>query len=180
MGDGAAVRQRVTDCCLGLGANLGNAHATLRRAAGALAALPRTRLCATSSVYRSAPVGPAGQGDYLNAAVRLATELDAEALLDHLQAIESAAGRVRTQRWGPRTLDLDLLLYGECTLATERLVVPHPRLTERNFVLQPLIDLLGEAHCVHGHGLGAWLAGAPANPLVKTEFTLRDCAAEPL
>lgn len=162
----------MTDCCIGLGANLGAAVASLSNATAALAALPGTRLVGVSRIYRSAPVGPAGQDDYLNGAVRLTTELAPEALLDVLQELENDAGRVRTQRWGPRTLDLDLLLYGDAEIDTERLTVPHPRVTERNFVLQPLIDLLGEHHVLNGRSLAQWLADAPRNRIALTELTL--------
>ena len=162
----------MTDCCIGLGANLGAALDSLRGATAALAALPGTRLLATSRIYRSAPVGPAGQDDYLNAAVHLATELPPEALLDASQAIEARAGRVRTQRWGPRTLDLDLLLWGDAEIDTERLTVPHPRLVERNFVLLPLIDLLGPRYRLCGRSLTEWVENAPENPIAVTAFSL--------
>jgi 2-amino-4-hydroxy-6-hydroxymethyldihydropteridine diphosphokinase len=169
----------VTECCIGLGANLGAALDNLRGAAAALAALPGTRLLAVSRVYRSAPVGPTGQDDYLNAAVRLATELEPEALLDAAQAIEAGAGRVRTQHWGPRTLDLDLLLCGDTVIDTERLTVPHPRLAERNFVLLPLIDLLGERYRLQGRSLADWVENAPRNRIEVTELSLGAVPAEP-
>lgn len=127
---------------VGLGGNLGDVAETLRRAAEALAKLPETRLSRASRIYRNPPLGPPDQPDYRNAVVKLTTELDAEALLDALQAIETEFGRVREgDRWGPRTLDLDLLLYGETVCATERLTLPHPGLRERAFVLYPLAEI---------------------------------------
>lgn len=126
---------------VGLGANLGDPAATLRSAVTALRLLPDTRLTGLSSLYRSAPVGPAGQDDYLNAVARLETSLTPHALLQALQAIELNHGRVRLERWGPRTLDLDLLLFGNDRIATPELIVPHPEMTRRNFVLLPLLEL---------------------------------------
>ena len=125
---------------VGLGANLGDAQQALREALAALARLPDTRLLATSRVYRSAPVD-AGGPDYFNAVARIETRATAFELLDQLQAIEQAAGRERPYRNAPRTLDLDLLLYGDARIASERLTVPHPRMRERAFVLLPLREL---------------------------------------
>lgn len=124
-----------------LGSNLGDRAAHLASAADALAALPRTRLVAVSATFETAPVGPAGQQNYFNAAAELSTSLAPLDLLDRLLAIEQANGRVRRERWGPRTLDLDLLLHGDSILDTPRLTLPHPRLFERAFVLAPLADL---------------------------------------
>lgn len=135
--DTAAVRAYV-----GLGANLGDARASLRRALEALAALPASRLVAVSSLYRTRPHGPQDQPDFLNAVAALETALAPVELLARLQAIEAAAGRRRDgPRWGPRTLDLDLLLHGAARLETPRLVLPHPRIAERPFVLVPLAEL---------------------------------------
>lgn len=125
---------------IGLGANLGDARAALRAAVQAMAGLPGTRLLCLSSLYRSAPVD-AGGPDYLNAVAALDTRLEPLELLHALQAIELAAGRERPYRNAPRTLDLDLLLYGEQRIASRELTVPHPRLAERAFVLLPLAEL---------------------------------------
>lgn len=126
---------------VGLGANLGaDIGATLTQAALSLAALPGTRVTRLSSVWRSAPVDAAGP-DFLNAVVALDATLAPLELLDALQAIEQAHGRERPYRNAPRTLDLDLLLYGEVTLDTPRLTLPHPRLGERAFVLCPLLEI---------------------------------------
>ena len=125
---------------IGLGANLGDARAALRSAVQAMAALPGTRLLRVSSLYRSAPVD-AGGPDYLNAVAELDTTLAPLELLHALQRIEQAAGRERPWRNAPRTLDLDLLLYGTLRLDSAELTVPHPRMGERAFVLLPLAEL---------------------------------------
>lgn len=125
-----------------LGANLGDAEATVRAAISALGRLPDTRLVAASSLYRTAPLDvPEPQPDYINAVARVATTLPPHALLDELLALEARFGRVRPYRWAPRALDLDLLLYGELVLASSRLTLPHPRLHRRAFVLEPLLEL---------------------------------------
>jgi len=126
---------------IGLGANLGDPVSTLQAAVLALKALPDTRLTGLSRFYRSAPVGPAGQPDYVNAAARIETGLTAHALLTALQAIEKQHGRTREIRWGARTLDLDLLLYGNDEIQTSSLIVPHIELKNRNFVVIPLLDI---------------------------------------
>ncbi len=126
---------------VGLGTNLGaDLTATLARAAQALADLPQTRLAALSGAWRSAPVD-AGGPDFLNAVAALDTALPPLDLLDALQAIEQARGRERPYRNAPRTLDLDLLLYGDLVFDTPRLTLPHPRLGERAFVLRPLLEI---------------------------------------
>lgn len=125
---------------IGLGANLGDLPATLRAALDAIAALPGTRLLAVSSGWRSAPVD-AGGPDFLNAVARLETSLEPLALLDGLQAIELVHGRERPYRNAPRTLDLDVLLIDGQSWSDDRLVLPHPRLHERAFVLRPLLEL---------------------------------------
>jgi 2-amino-4-hydroxy-6-hydroxymethyldihydropteridine diphosphokinase len=141
---------------VGLGANLGaDLAATLTQAALRLAALPGTHVVALSSAWRSAPVD-AGGPDFLNAVAALDTALAPLELLDALQAIELAHGRERPYRHAPRTLDLDLLLYGDVRLDTPRLTLPHPRLGERAFVLCPLLEIAPElAHLATGEG---WLA----------------------
>lgn len=129
---------------IGLGSNLELPARQLRGALAELDDLPNTRLIRHSPLYRSAPLGPAGQPDYVNAVALLQTTLGAHALLDALQAIEQRHGRVRGTRWGPRTLDLDLLLYGDQQIETPRLRVPHPQLHRRAFVLVPLRDIAPE------------------------------------
>lgn len=139
--------------CVGLGANLGDAPATVRAAIRALAALPDCRLLAASRLYRTPAWGNEDQPDFMNAAVALETALPAPLLLERLLAIEQAFGRVRLpgERWGPRTLDLDLLLYGEQVIDLPQLKVPHPHLHERAFALLPLADVAPEA-VIPGHG----------------------------
>ena len=125
---------------VGLGANLGDAVATVQAAIEALGQLPGTRFVARSSLYRSAPVDAQG-ADYVNAVVQLQTKMLPAALLKTLQAIEDRFGRERPFRNAPRTLDLDLLLYGDRRIDTPLLTVPHPRMHERAFVLVPLAEI---------------------------------------
>ncbi|MEY2684630.1 MAG: hypothetical protein RJA09_1774 [Pseudomonadota bacterium] len=129
--------------CVGLGANLGDPVAQVHWALDALAALPDSRLLAASSLYRTAPWEAAGP-DFINAVARLETRLSAPALLHALQALEARAGRERPYRNAPRTLDLDLLFYGDAMVQSPDLVLPHPRWRERAFVLHPLAELLPE------------------------------------
>jgi 2-amino-4-hydroxy-6-hydroxymethyldihydropteridine diphosphokinase len=126
--------------CVALGANLGDARRAVEAALKALDRLPDTRLAAASPLYRSAPVQASGP-DYINAAALLETRLAAPGLLAALQASERAAGRQRPYRNAPRTLDLDLLLYGDARIQSASLTVPHPRMWERAFVLRPLADI---------------------------------------
>ncbi|MFZ6719854.1 2-amino-4-hydroxy-6-hydroxymethyldihydropteridine diphosphokinase [Undibacterium sp. Ji49W] len=130
---------------IGIGANLGDAKATVGKAIAALAHLPDTTLVAQSALFGSAPVDSSGD-DYVNAVAELNTGLSATALLQHLQAIELAHGRERPYHNAPRTLDLDLLLYGAEKIQTAELQVPHPRMTERAFVLLPLLQLAAGIH----------------------------------
>lgn len=134
-----ASRAEVT-AFVALGANLGDAAKALREALAALNALTGVRVLRASSLYRTAPVDSSGP-DYLNAVAEIATTLTAPALLDALQAIEQAAGRERPYRNAPRTLDLDLLLFGEAHVHSARLTLPHPRMNERAFVLVPLAEI---------------------------------------
>jgi 2-amino-4-hydroxy-6-hydroxymethyldihydropteridine diphosphokinase len=128
---------------LGLGSNLGNRRGHLRAAVAGLA--EAGRVVAVSPVYETDPVGgPAGQGPYLNAVVELDTDWEPRALLGLSGRLEDAAGRVRAERWGPRTLDVDVLLVGDATVDEDDLTVPHPRMWERRFVLAPLADLAPE------------------------------------
>lgn len=128
---------------VGLGANLGEREAALRTALAAIGQLPCTRVTRVSPLYGSAPVD-AGGPDYLNAVAELSTALAPQALLQALQAIEQAAGRERPYRNAPRTLDLDILWFGDQVIDTPTLTVPHPRMAERAFVLRPLADLAPE------------------------------------
>ncbi len=138
---------------IGLGSNLDDPLNQIEQAALELAALPGCQLLALSPRYRSAPMGPADQPDYINAVAALATQLEPLALLDALQAIEQQHGRQRLLRWGARTLDLDLLLYGEQTIDHPRLMVPHPGMLERAFVLVPLADIAAQLVLADGQNV---------------------------
>lgn len=127
---------------VGLGSNLEDPVQQVRAGLEALARIPRTRLVARSHLYLNPPMGPPGQPDFVNAVAGLLTCLSAEALLGEMQAIEDAQGRRRDgARWGPRILDLDLLLFGSVCMDGERLTLPHPGLPERAFVLTPLREI---------------------------------------
>lgn len=147
---------------VGLGSNLADPVNQVERALAALARLPETRCEAVSPLYRTPPMGPPGQPDYINAVAALSTTLAPHRLLDELQAIEHAHARRRAERWGPRTLDLDILLIGEKVLHDERLTVPHPGLAERAFVLLPLCDIAPDLE-VPGQGRASSLL-ARLNP----------------
>lgn len=136
----AASDRPVVAAAIGLGSNLGDSRGLLLGALRALDEAEGVRLTAVSPWYRTAAVGPP-QPDYLNGCALLQTQLPADHLLALLLAIEARFGRVRKERWGPRTLDLDLLLYGEQIIHTPCLQVPHPRMAERSFVLEPLATI---------------------------------------
>lgn len=131
----------MTRAYVGLGSNLGEPREQVERALRELARLPRTRLSRRSSLYRTQPIGYAGQPPYVNAVAELETGLAARELLGELQALEARHGRERSFANAPRTLDVDLLLYGEDILQSPELVLPHPRMHERAFVLEPLLEL---------------------------------------
>jgi 2-amino-4-hydroxy-6-hydroxymethyldihydropteridine diphosphokinase len=160
---------------IGLGSNLLDPLAQLRRAVQAIAALPQSQLRRVSTAYRSAAVGPGEQPDYLNAVLQLDTDLEAPRLLAALQAIEHDQGRVRTVRWGPRSLDLDILLYGDARIDSPTLSIPHPAMRERNFVLHPLAAIAGPQLLLpDGEDLGTLLASCPRGELVDTGLRLAD------
>ena len=127
---------------LGLGSNLGDQHAYLKES------IKRLRNCGTvkviSSFYKTEPVGYTDQAWFLNCVVKMITSLAAQELLEKIHEIEQYLGRIRTTRWGPRTIDIDILLYDNLVLETERLIIPHPRLHERQFVLAPLDEIAPE------------------------------------
>jgi 2-amino-4-hydroxy-6-hydroxymethyldihydropteridine diphosphokinase len=149
---------------VGIGANLGDARANVRDALARLDAQPGCRLLAASSLWRTAPVDSSGD-DYINAVAQVDTSLDAHALLAALQAIELAHGRERPYRNAPRTLDLDLLLYGDATIDTPDLTVPHPRMHERAFVLAPLLEIAPDA-LIPGRGRAAQYLSAVAGQAI--------------
>ena len=131
----------LTPAYIGIGSNQADPPRQLDAALAAIGRLPGTRLISVSRRYQSRPFGPVEQPDFLNAVAGVLTSLDAPALLAGLRGIEDAQGRVRSVRWGPRTLDLDLLVHGQTRLETPALTLPHPGIVERNFVLYPLADI---------------------------------------
>ncbi|MCZ7662307.1 MAG: 2-amino-4-hydroxy-6-hydroxymethyldihydropteridine diphosphokinase [Thermoleophilia bacterium] len=135
---------------LSLGSNQGDSEALLSGAVDALGLLPETNVVAISSLYRTAPVGYLDQPDFLNQVVAVETGLEPLDLLDRIRRIEADAGRVRRERWGPRTLDIDILWYDGRRVHGERLELPHPRLEERRFVLEPLAELAPDLELSHG------------------------------
>ena len=158
---------------VGIGSNLGDSADIVEAAIGALARLPRTRLTGRSSLYRSEPVGEVPQDDFINAVVRLETELEPLALLLELQAIEHAYYRRREteERWGPRTLDLDIVLFGDRRQQDSHLILPHPEFTRRRFVLEPMFEIDGDRF-IPGHGsLSYLIENAPA--ITMTRLTPR-------
>jgi len=153
---------------IGLGSNLGDREANLRQALEHLAQTPETAVVRASSLYDTEPVGVEEQPHFLNAVAQLETQLTAQQLLWNLKLIERRLGRVRTQRWGPRTIDLDLLLYEDLVLDEDDLQIPHPELAKRSFVLVPLVEL--DPLLVHpatGETMLALLQRLGARPLVK-------------
>jgi len=147
----------VTVAYVGIGSNLEDPRARVLQAFKELDGLPHTRVVKRSSLYRSAPLGHAAQPDFINAVARLETGLPAERLLAELQAIEARHGRRRSFANAPRTLDLDLLLFGDSELDTPALQIPHPRMHERAFVLKPLVEI---------------------SPELKTRFNPEACAGQ--
>lgn len=129
---------------LGLGGNLGDPQSAMAKALQAIDADPRTRVVAVSSVYRTPPWGKTDQPDFLNAVAGVDTGRSPQELLDLCLAAEKGLKRVRAERWGPRTIDIDILLFGERTIDETRLEVPHPRMTQRAFVLLPLAEIQPE------------------------------------
>lgn len=150
-----------------LGANLGDPVAQVESAIAALGALPHTRLVRASSLYRSAPVGYADQPDFINAVAEVSTELAPRELLDALLALELRCGRVRDFPNAPRTLDLDVILYGELAMHEHGLTIPHPRMHERAFVLVPLAEIAPDAK-VPGRGVARdLLSGVDADSVER-------------
>lgn len=156
----------MTRVYLALGSNLEQPLRQVNSALAALDAVPHTRVVCCSAFYRSRPLGPQDQPDYLNAVVALDTTLAPEQLLDETQAIEQQHGRVRKEnRWGPRTLDLDILLFGDATIQTARLTVPHYDMKHREFMLYPLAEIAPDLRFPDGEALATRLKAVPRNGL---------------
>ncbi|WNP33895.1 2-amino-4-hydroxy-6-hydroxymethyldihydropteridine diphosphokinase [Enterobacter kobei] len=149
---------------IAIGSNLASPLEQVNAAITALGEIPHSQIVARSAFYRTPPLGPQDQPDYLNAAVALDTTLDADTLLDHTQRIELAQGRVRkAERWGPRSLDLDIMLFGDEVINTPRLTVPHYDMHNRGFMLWPLFEIAPEVLFPDGTPLACVLTqcGAP-------------------
>lgn len=162
-------RERSRFAFVGVGSNLDLPEKQVMQACRHLAQIEHAALLRQSSLYRSQPLGPQDQPDFVNAVVLLETTLPPYDLLDALQAIENQQGRVRGLRWGPRVIDLDLLLYGEDELETERLRVPHPGLTLREFVVYPLAEIAPDLILPSGESILSLQAACPMRGLQRLE-----------
>lgn len=165
--DPSRFRSPVSLVYIALGSNLDEPREQVERGLQALTNLPQTRFRARSGWYQSKAVGPGEQGDYVNGVALVETALEPDELIVHLHRIEAAQGRERRVRWAARTLDLDILLYGERVIATDRLHIPHPRLSERNFVLYPLADISPDLILPDGTSLATLLRRCPADGLKR-------------
>ncbi len=160
---------------IGLGSNLDNPAGQLQKALIAIGGWKHSSIDSLSKIYSSTAVGPGNQPDYLNAVLRIITHLSPSALLDELQIQESAQGRVRTEHWGARTLDLDILLFDNLQISTSNLKIPHPAMKQRNFVLYPLADIAKlEMVLPCGSDLGTLLKHCPQDDLVQTDISLNN------
>lgn len=176
----------MVDCFIALGSNLDDPLQQVTAAVAAIGRLPQSTLRAVSPWYRSAAVGPGQQPDYINGALWLQTELQPLELLHALQAIEQAQGRRRDERWGARTLDLDMLLYGDLSVNSEELTLPHPRLTERQFVMLPLLSLAADCRLPDGRRVAELsaqlgpqdvsLVSGASSPTMSANADFRDAA----
>lgn len=147
----------MTTCFLGLGSNLNSPKRNIYLALKDIKKLPQTQIINTSSLYQSMPAGVIGQPQYCNAVVLITTRLPAHKLLKYCHNIEHKHGRVRKKHWGARTLDIDLLLYGQKSIQTPNLTVPHPRLHVRDFMIIPILELMPDAHLPDGTSLDSCL-----------------------
>lgn len=155
-------------CFLGLGSNLDEPKHQVGLAIAQVAKIPSTNLLAQSSYYRSAPMGPQDQSSYINVVLKISTSLAPLALLGELQSIENAFGRDRSvARWGPRIIDLDILLFGQLELVLKKLRVPHPGLTERDFVVSPLLEIAPQLRLPNGKLLADYAAGVSSYGLER-------------
>lgn len=158
------------EAIIGLGSNLDDPLNQVKQAVEGLAGLPQTELVRVSPYYQSEPMGPADQPDYINAVALIETTLSPRALLTECQKLENQQGRVRKERWGARTLDLDILTYGNETVHEPDLVIPHYGMKDRNFVLYPLQAMMGDTYHIPGLGTVAELvASCPAEGLKQLD-----------
>ncbi|NQY26546.1 MAG: 2-amino-4-hydroxy-6-hydroxymethyldihydropteridine diphosphokinase [Piscirickettsiaceae bacterium] len=160
---------KISQVYIGLGSNLGDPIAQVKSAIAALNNLECVSVIACSSLYASPPMGPQDQPDYINAVAELATRLSAHELLDQLQAVEQQQGRMRNRHWGERTLDLDLLVYGERVIDDDRLHVPHPGIALRSFVLYPLAEIAPDLEIPKLPSMKQLLKQCPRDGLKKIE-----------
>ncbi len=158
---------RVTRAYLGLGSNQGDRAAILHEALARLEASEHIRVRKQSSLYETAPVGVTDQSWFINLVAQVDTDLDPQALLGLVLAVERGLGRVRMQRWGPRTVDIDILLYNDVQLDTPALAIPHPEMTRRRFVLEPLLEIAPDAALPGGRRLAVFLDGVRHQSLSK-------------
>lgn len=154
---------------IALGSNLDDPALQIQRAISALEKLPASKLTKTAAWYQSRAIGPGVQGDYINTVVAIVTKLSPQQLLKELQAIENQQGRKRTLRWGPRSIDLDILLYDQQVINSTNLVIPHPRLKQRNFVLYPLADIAPDLVLPDKTPLQELLANTCAEGIVRLD-----------
>jgi 2-amino-4-hydroxy-6-hydroxymethyldihydropteridine diphosphokinase len=158
-----------TDAYIALGSNMGDRELNLLRAVAEIGRLPDCKVTGLSSFYETSPVGVTEQPSFYNAVLRLHTALSPHELLERLLRIETDIfGRTRTTRWGPRRIDLDLLLHGETAISDDKLILPHPRISERRFVLQPLCDIAPElVHPLLGRSVIKLLDSLQSDEIVK-------------
>ena len=154
---------------IGLGSNLADPAAQVQTAIADIEKIAAVELLNCSSLYKSPPMGPQDQPDYINAVVEIETDLSAHDLLDHLQMIEQQHGRVRQRHWGERTLDLDLLIFGDSRIDDDRLQVPHPGIAQRSFVLYPLAEIAPELVIPDLGEIKTLLNQCPSDDLMRIE-----------
>lgn len=159
---------RLARALIALGSNIGDKAAIIRNAIEAIDRLPGTAVVARSAIYRTPPWGITNQDWFANAVVATDTALSPDEMLDACLAIEAAMGRIRRERWGPRVIDLDLLMHGDTTIRSERLTLPHPRIAERAFVLIPLADVAPEFQ-IGSKSIAAMLAGLDAKGIERID-----------
>jgi 2-amino-4-hydroxy-6-hydroxymethyldihydropteridine diphosphokinase len=155
-----------TNAALGLGGNIGDPQASMAQALKLIDENADCGVLAVSKLYRTPPWGKTDQADFYNCCALVKTRLQPLALLDRCLEIERGMKRVRIERWGPRTIDIDVLTYGDVTLQSERIEIPHPRMTERAFVMVPLADIAADM-VIKGRAVSQWLSGLSAEGIVE-------------